>query len=128
MDLQLQAFGGDTINSGSLYLLPQYIISAEDTEFMNVTELNHLGYGSGMPRINEIPDTVKRIGSRALRDQFGNGEVFIPNSVEEIGENALGFSGSVHVNSETLTVTVDNVEGAIEGAPWGATDVIWLRK
>ena len=124
----ITGFGRLFIGNGNV-VVPQYIIFADDAELMNVTELSgDLSFGSGRPHITEIPDTVKRIGSRALMDQFGNGEVFIPNSVEEIGENALGFSGSVHVNSETLIVTVDNVEGAIEGAPWGATDVIWLRK
>lgn len=86
-----------------------------------------------------IPDSITHIGESAFRNCNGLTSVTIPNSVTSIGDyvffrcdrlTSVTFNGTPNsISSVTFyrcsrltTVNVPWAEGAVSGAPWGATD------
>ncbi len=69
--------------AGSSFLLPGSIIVIEDEALLGITALTEMS----------IPDTVVEIGNHILEECFSLNYVFIPSSVERIGENT--FSNAI---------------------------------
>ena len=69
-----------------------------------------------------IEEGAKKIGKRAFYECTGlQGELRIPNSVPEIGEDAF-------TSTNFDKISVDNTPGSIGGAPWGWDGTVtWLR-
>lgn len=93
-----------------------------------------------------IPDTVTSIGTGAFYDCSGfTGELTIPDRVTTIGNTAFagcsGFTGDLSISNNVSeietnafietgfsSISIDNSENAITGAPWGwKGTVTWLR-
>ena len=121
-------------------ILPQYILISDYNSFMPVTSLgdpdvNNYGtqpfaFNSTIKKI-VIPDTVEHLGEHTFYECSSLESVKIPNSVTNISR--IGYGGEyipVFYHCKTLKeVIIDNAEGAIPGAPWGATNakITYLR-
>lgn len=89
----------------------------------SIVEIDSLAFSKN--RITGVLDlssntNLKEIGSDAFSGDYTVKQnitsVIIPNSVSVIGEYAFWK------NTNLTSITIDNVEGAISGSPWGAED------
>ena len=95
----------------------------------------------------EIPEGIKKIGSRAFYNKTMIKNITIPNTVKEIGQSFSHCSGLTSITipnsvekingicfifSDNLAqINIDNTKNSITGAPWGLPygmrAINWLR-
>ena len=103
----------EVLTNPTEFTIPDGVVEIGKYAFHNKTNLTSV----------KIPNTVTTIGeSFTMCSKLE--QIFIPNSVTSIGAGCFSNSGVTRIE-------IDNVEGAIPGAPWGCTigdrGVFWLR-
>lgn len=103
-----------TINEGGMIDL----VIPSEINGINVVNVSNF-YNINMISSLVISEGITTISSSAFSGCKFLEQVTIPNTITGIGQNAFGDC------SKLKSINIHKPEGAIEGAPWGATGSMW---